>query len=181
MQLVVLLAVGAVVAGLLRGGSLERLANTKFRASPLLIAGLGLQIVFSLWSPEWMAGGLGLGVLIGSNILVLSWLVVNRSLPGIVIAALGLVLNLAVISANGAMPVSPEAARDLGVENLEISGALKHEVADDGTRLVFLCDVIPLPGVGILSLGDLVLAAGIAVLAYAQTRRGPEPEGEASG
>lgn len=176
MQIALVVAVVAVVAGLLRGGSLERVANTRFRAAPLLIAGLGLQIVFGLWSPEWMTDALGLGVLIGSNMLVLSFLVVNRTLPGLVVAAVGLVLNLAVISSNGAMPVSAEAAKAVGAGELEISeGTLKHEVADDDTRLAFLGDVIPIPVVGILSVGDLVLAAGLARLAYSQTRRGPEP------
>ena len=183
MEIALVIAVLAVGAGRLRGGSLERLAGTQFRAFPLLIAGLGVQILFSLWSPPWMTEAVSLGVLIGSNMLVLSFLVVNRMLPGVVIAAVGLVLNLAVISSNGAMPVSPDAARAAGAEDLVISeGAIKHEVLDDDTELGFLGDVIPIPWPGfVISIGDIVLAAGIAVLAYSQTRKGPRPADATSG
>jgi hypothetical protein len=183
MEIALVIAVLAVAAGVLRGGSLERLAATQFRAIPLLVAGLGVQILFSLWSPSWLNEAVSLGALIGSNMLVLSFLVVNRMLPGVLIAAVGLVLNLAVISSNGAMPVSPEAARTAGAEELVISeGAIKHEVLDDDTELGFLGDVIPIPWPGlVISIGDIVLAAGIAVLAYSQTKRGPRPVDATSG
>ena len=171
----------AVVVALLQGGSLERLAATKFRATPLLLFGLALQIVFGFWSPSWMNDAAGLTVLLVSNLFVLVWLIVNRPLPGLLIAAVGLLMNLAVITANGAMPVSADAVRAAGGGELEISeGALKHEVLDDETRLSFLGDIIPLPRLGILSAGDLVLAAGLALLAYRQTRWGESAGGAAS-
>jgi len=173
LEIALVVAIVAVVVALLQGGSLERLADTKFRAVPLLLLGLALQIVFGFWSPSWMTDGLGLAVLIVSNVLVLAWLVANRSLPGLLIAAVGLLMNLAVISANGAMPVSGDAVRAAGGDELEISEeGLKHEVLDDDTRLGFLGDIIPLPALGIWSVGDLVLAAGLALLAYRQTRWG---------
>lgn len=183
MEIALVVAVIAVGVGVLRGGSLEQLAETQFRAIPLLIAGIGLQIPFSLWSPSWVNDVVSLGVLIGSNMLVLSFLVVNRILPGVVIAAVGLVLNLAVISSNGAMPVSPDAARAAGAGELVISeGAIKHEILDDDTELGFLGDVIPIPWPGfVISIGDIVLAGGIAVLAYCQTKSGPRPADAASG
>jgi Family of unknown function (DUF5317) len=177
MEIALLVAVLAVVVALLQGGSLYRLAATSFRAPLLLFGGLGLQIVFGLWSPSWMTDQWGLGVLIGSNLLVLTWLVVNRSLPGLLVAAVGLLMNLTVITVNGAMPVSADAVRAAGGEELEISdSALKHEELDDDTRLGFLGDIIPLPGLGIWSIGDVVLAAGLALLAYRQTRWGDLPD-----
>lgn len=177
-----LVAIVAVVVALLQGGSLERLAATKFRAVPLLLLGLALQIVFGIWSPSWMNDAAGLTVLIVSNLLVLGWLVVNRSLPGLLIAAVGLAMNLAVISANGAMPVSADAVRAAGGDELEIEeGAFKHQELDDDTRLGFLGDIIPLPALGVWSVGDLVLAAGLALLAYKQTKWGGLAAGAASG
>ena len=176
------MAIVAVVVALLQGGSLERLADTRFRAVPLLILGLALQILFGFWSPSWMTDVLGLTVLIVSNVLVLAWMIVNRALPGLLIAAAGLLMNLAVISANGAMPVSSDAVRTAGGDELEISEeGLKHEVLDDDTRLGFLGDIIPIPRVGIWSAGDLVLAAGLSLLAYRQTRWGDPRAGAASG
>ncbi len=135
-EIALVVAIIAVIVALVQGGSLESLADTKFRAVPLLLSGLAFQIVFGVWSPSWMTDGLSLAVLIVSNALVLAWLVVNRSLPGLLIAAVGLLMNLAVISANGAMPVSGEAVRIAGGDELEISEeGLKHEVLDDDTRL----------------------------------------------
>jgi hypothetical protein len=181
-EIALLVAGVAAVVALLQGGSLERLAATKFRAVPLLLLGLAVQILFGFWSPSWMTDAAGLAVLIVSNVFVLSWLIANRSLPGLLVAAVGLLMNLAVISANGAMPVSGDAVRAAGGDELEISEeGLKHEVLDDDTRLGFLGDIIPLPRLGVWSAGDLVLAAGLALLAYRQTRWGESEAGAASG
>lgn len=182
MEIALLVAIVAVVVALLQGGSLERLAATRFRAIPLLLIGLGLQIIFGFWSPSWMTDAAGLTVLLMSNLFVLLWLIVNRTLPGLLLAAVGLLMNLTVITANGAMPVSPDAVRAAGGDELEISeGALKHEALDDDTRLGFLGDIIPVPAVGIWSAGDLVLAAGLALLTYKRTRYGELPADAASG
>jgi hypothetical protein len=179
-EIALLVAILAVVVALLQGGSLERLAGTNFRTVPLLLLGLALQIVFGFWSPSWLTDAWGLAILIGSNALVLGWLIVNRALPGLLIAAVGLLMNLVVIGANGAMPVSGDAVRAAGGDEREIAEAgLKHEVLDDDTRLGFLGDIIPLPGLGIWSVGDLVLAAGLALLAYRQARWG-EPVADAT-
>ena len=175
-----MVAIIAAIVALLQGGSLESLANTKFRAVPLLLLGLAPQIVLGFWSPSWMTDGAGLAALIVSNVLVLAWLILNRSLPGLLIAAVGLLMNVAVISANGAMPVSEDAVRTAGGDELEIEeGDFKHQELDDDTRLGFLGDVIPIPRVGIWSAGDVVLAAGLALLAYRQTRWG-DPRADAS-
>lgn len=182
MEIALLVAIVAVIVALAQGGSLERLAATNFRATSLLLLGLALQIVFGFWSPSWMTDALGLTVLLVSNLFVLAWLVVNRSLPGLLIAAVGLLMNLTVITANGAMPVSADAVRAAGGDELEISeGALKHEVLDDDTRLRWLGDIIPVPAIGIWSAGDLVLAAGLALLAYKRTRWGELTADAASG
>lgn len=182
MEIALLGAIVAVLAALFQGGSLERLARTNFKAVFLLVSGLALQVLFGIWSPSWLTDWGGLTVLVVSNLLVLAWLIANRSLAGLLVAAVGLVMNLAVITVNGAMPVSADAVRAAGGDELEISeGALKHEVLDDETRLSFLADIIPVPGLGILSAGDLVLAAGLALLAYRQTRWGEPAEDAASG
>lgn len=182
MEIALLVAIVTVVVALLQGGSLERLAATKFRATPLLLFGLALQIVFGFWSPSWMTDAAGLTVLLVSNLFVLAWLIVNRTLPGLLIAAVGLLMNLTVITANGAMPVSADAVRAAGGDASEIQeGALKHQEMNDDTRLGFLGDIIPLPALGIWSAGDVVLAVGLALLAYKQTRWGELAADEASG
>jgi hypothetical protein len=77
-----------------------------------------------------------------------------------------------VIAANGAMPVSPDAARVADTE-ITIEG-IGHEPITDDTVLPWLADVIPLPGLRfVVSPGDVVLALGIGRLAYVQALRRP--------
>ena len=60
------------------------------------------------------------------------------------------------------------AARAVGADVAsDTPGDLKHELLDGDTALPWLGDVIPIPGAGlIVSVGDFLLAAGIALLAY---------------
>jgi hypothetical protein len=164
--MLILVAV-ALGAALLRGGSLESLAKTSFRRNPLLFAGLGLQVGAGFWSPEWLTGGAALSVVLASNALVAAWLLFNLRLPGLALALGGLLLNVTVISLNGAMPVSQGAIADARVENSLQDAGLKHEPMNDATALGFLGDVLVVPYLReILSIGDVLLALGIAYLAY---------------
>lgn len=176
------LVAGAIAAGagVLAGGSLDSLAATKLAALPLLFAGLALQLVFLLWDPSWLTDGLSLVVLISSNLLVLVFIWLNRRLAGILLAGVGLVLNLLVISLNGAMPVSSEAARVAGGEDFG-SADIKHALLNEDTVLPWLADVLPIPRLGfVLSVGDVLLILGIAWLTYARTTAGDRAS-EASG
>lgn len=171
--MIITLLVAVVAAGLavLRGGSLDNLAATKFRWVWLLMAGLGAQIGLELWSPPWLDETLGLFVLLFSNALVAVFLIANARLPGIAFAALGMVLNVIVIGANGAMPVSKKALETAGYEGELRDLGSKHELLDDDTRVPWLGDVIPVPYArAVISLGDVVLALGIAQLVYRRTR-----------
>lgn len=171
MIVALLLAIPAVAFAVLRGGSLDRLATTQFRWWWLLAIGLGAQIGVEMWAPDSLGAGGRLAVLLGSNALVAIFLAANHRLPGMIFAAVGLVLNVIVISANGAMPVSTRALESTGFEERIDDLGAKHELLDDDTRLPWLADVIPLPFIRtIISLGDVVLGLGIARLAYSQTR-----------
>jgi hypothetical protein len=180
-EIALVVAAFAAWAGVLAGGSLDSLAATKLVASPLLFAGFALQLLFTFWQPSWMTTELSLAVLVSSNLLVGLFVWLNRRLPGILLAGTGLVLNLLVISLNGAMPVSADAARIAGgAQGLENADS-KHDVLNDDTLLPWLSDVLPVPGVGlVLSVGDVVLVLGIARLTYARTKAGDRTS-EASG
>jgi hypothetical protein len=171
----VALAAVAVVAGLLRRGSMERLASTRFRFLWLLWLGFGIQIGAQIWSPEWLTDGWELTVLLVSNGLVAAFLITNLRLPGVALAGAGLVLNVLVIGLNGAMPVDEDASKSAGIgRSLEQAG-LKHERLDSDTLLPWLGDVLPIAVLReVLSIGDVLLASGIAYLVYARMtqRRG---------
>lgn len=175
MLLALILVVLAAAIGLLRGGSLATLADTKFRWAPVLFAALIVQLGFDLWDPPWLSDAGGLAVLLASHVTVALFFALNWRLPGMSLAAAGFLLNVVVIAANGAMPVSQRAVELAGLENFDEFG-IKHERLEEGTALPWLADVIPFPRTGvIISAGDVLLATGIGWLVYRRTT--PEREG----
>jgi hypothetical protein len=93
----------------------------------------------------------------------------NRGHCGMLVIAVGLMLNLAVVAANGGMPVFEIAARAVGRAGLLVipAGDFVHVVGSAASRLFWLADVLPLPGPGPLRLvaspGDLLLYSGVVV------------------
>lgn len=165
-----LIAVLATVAALFRGGSLDNLASTELRWLPLLFGALIVQVAVDFADPAWLDDTGGLAVLLLTNLVVVAFLALNRHLPGMQLAALGLFLNVVVIAANGAMPVSESAAATVGLADELQDPGVKHEVLDSDTKLGFLGDVIPIPVLNkLISVGDVVLALGIGLLAYRRT------------
>ncbi|HVM34006.1 MAG TPA: DUF5317 domain-containing protein [Actinomycetota bacterium] len=175
MLILVVVLVGAAALGVGRGGSLESLAETSFRWSWLIFAGLFLQLGTDLLNPPWLERPGMLAVVFASNALIAIFLVANHRLPGMRIALGGLVLNLAVIAVNGAMPVSPRAAEIARLPPPRRDVELKHEPVSEDTLLAWLGDQIPVPRAkSVLSLGDLVLYLGVARLVYVRTRAAAE-------
>jgi hypothetical protein len=160
----------AVVASYARGGRLHRFADAPLRWSWLLFAGVALQAITDLGTARGLlpsAGWSSYGLLLASQLLVVGWVVANWHLSGTRLVTLGLGLNALVIAANGAMPVDPDAIRALGIDGATVSGG-KHVLLDDGTRLPWLADIWPLPPLrSIISVGDVVLAAGLIPLTHA--------------
>ncbi len=160
------LAIVVAIIGLLRGGSFEALARTRFRLPEILFAGLLVQIALDVWQPEWMSDELSLALLLASYAAVVVFLIVNRTLPGLALAGVGIALNMVVIGLNGAMPVSQTAAEISGVQGAFVAEG-KHEPLTDETLLAPVADVIPLPGLKqVISLGDVFLALGMAWLVH---------------
>jgi hypothetical protein len=162
-----LLAVGV---SYVRGGRMHRVADAPLRWSGLLFAGVAVQVFVDVGAVRGFlpsAGGASYGLLLASQLLVLGWVVANWHLPGTKLVTIGLALNALVIGANGAMPVDPAAIQALGIEGATVSGG-KHVLLDDATRLPWLADIWPLPPLrSIISVGDVVLAAGLIPLAHA--------------
>ena len=173
MEVALIVAIAAALVGLRKGGSLHALAYTHFRAPLLLLAGLVLQLGLNLWEPEWLTDDLALALLLSSNAIVASFIAVNQKLPGMLLIAMGLALNVAVITANRAMPVSAQAAEQSGATTVVGDAGIKHEALDEDTVLPWLGDVIPVPGLRlVLSVGDLLLDAGMSKLLYVRTLSG---------
>lgn len=173
MGLVVVTLAVALCAGKLLGGNLTRLAGLPWRGWPLLAAAFLVELTGAVTSGWWYPASLAL-----CAVLVLAFLVRNRAVPGVALVCLGLLLNAAVVAANGAMPVSRPAATSVGVDLRAVAAGAdpRHEIAGAGTRLARLGDVLPVPWPGrgeVASPGDAVTALGLALLVVAGMRRAP--------
>lgn len=179
MSLALILLVLGLASGLARGGKVSNLGRVRFRYAALVLAGLTLQIATEVtagfMNPGSRLGDRGLAVLCASYVLLAAFVTANRRLPGAMAIGAGLVLNLAVIAANGGMPVSIDAARVAGVEpEAYLRSAVKHREMLPGTPLGLLGDVIPIPFLRtVVSIGDVVLSAGIFRLVDSLVRYAP--------
>jgi hypothetical protein len=114
-------------------------------------------------------------------IALLVFLFINRTVFGVQMLMIGLVLNLLVIGANGGrMPADPRALIATGqsaqAQLLEENRtAANCVIMSEDTHLNFLGDRIVLPLLGTLgaaySAGDLVALAGEAALVYGMVRK----------
>lgn len=126
---------------------------------------------------------LAVGLLTGTAIVfgsllatagALLWLAMNPDLGGRRLIAAGMLLNAVAIVANGGMPVDPVAAA-AAVPDARISGG-RHILLDEGTTMAWAVDRIPLPPLGIVvSIGDILLAIGVAALVYRGSRLSISP------
>lgn len=172
----------AIAASYARGGRLTRIAEADLRTPTLLFAGLALQLGVDVAAGRgWLAAATTESwlLLLLSQVLVVAWLVRNRHLPGVPLVALGLLMNAAVIAANGAMPVDPRAIEALGLAALEVPLG-KHTLLTESSRLPWLADIWAIrPLRSIISPGDVVLAVGLLPLTHElMTWRHGEPRPE---
>ncbi len=182
----ILLVLG-LVAGLARGGKLSNIATASFEKSWLVFVGLAIQVSAELYAAfvdgSLREGGRGIAILAFSYIFLITFVILNRRLPGAWLIAAGLGLNLLVIIPNGGMPVSLRASAVAGFDpSSYLDSAVKHREMGPDTVLWFLGDVIPMPFIKkIVSVGDLVLGLGIFVLIERLVRYSPKrlrPAGE---
>jgi hypothetical protein len=167
--LVIALVVGAI-GGWVSGGRIGNLAHLRVRYWPLLFGALALELVLGSAPREarW-------ALAVADGIAVAGWFLINRGLrrrtTGPLLMAGGTILNSVVMAANGGMPVSRRALAMAGFPsstNVAHGHLYKHVAMTASTHLRFLGDVIPLSPVRmVVSVGDLVMLAGIAVIVTA--------------
>lgn len=166
----------AIYLGYLFGGRLYKIESLRPRWWGLVIAGLAVQFVPL---PE---GATGTDLIVRTAVLTLSYTLlvtfaaINLRMPGMMLVLIGLAGNFAVIAINGGMPVSAEALRNSGqeeiLEMLQGEGSDKHHLLTDDDQLTFLADVIAVrPPIGqAISVGDLFIYAGLVWLVVAAMR-----------
>ncbi|MEP6696075.1 MAG: DUF5317 family protein [Pseudonocardiales bacterium] len=178
MALIVCSIVVALVVARLAGGQLSSVERLPAHGLLLLAAAMALLAVGLIVGWLGLPAGPCYAVALGlSGVLVGRFMLVNRSLTGTGLIAAGLLLNAMVVGLNAAMPVSAHAAARAGV-GVAAVGDRWHTVAGSHTRLRPLGEVIavPLPlWPEVDSLGDLLVAAGLAQLVFMALR--PPPYG----
>lgn len=173
----------AFALGFALRGSLRGFENAGLRAWGLAAAGLALQFAPL---PTGTAGrdlAARIAVLGASYALLVSFTVLNRRMRGIPLVLIGLLLNAAVILANGGMPVSERAIRASGQEDMleafTRQGATKHHLMTEDDVLRPLGDItgVPPPIRQVVSVGDFFIYGGIVWFVVAAMRGRARPAG----
>ncbi|MGH2595322.1 MAG: DUF5317 family protein [Actinomycetota bacterium] len=179
MRLILLTVVAATVVGLIAGGTFRDFPSAKLRWWGLALAGAVLQFIPS-------RGATAMVLLLASFAALIAFAIVNVHAPGFGLILAGLALNALVIAVNQGMPVTRHALvasnQTATLDDLIHNGGAKHHLADGGTSLEPLGDVIPLgaPIDQTISIGDTCVQLGTAwFIVFAMPRRHPkiaEPE-----
>lgn len=162
----------ALVAGVLMGGRIPRLANLDLRWPLFLFLAFGIRVGAQLLDRTDLPQADSAGSLaLAAYVLLLVWLWFNRHVPGLEIAGIGVAANAIPVLVNaGRMPVWDMGLRIAGLSPADLEGNSFHfilkadTVGDFVIRAGPMGDVIPLPIPfirDVVSIGDLLLALGI--------------------
>ena len=156
-MLFVMVLVG-VVAGLVRP------RRTRFgtpRAVVVVFAAAVAQIVSIATT-----GVMHTALLATSVVLGLLWIALQRRHLASVLLGVGAALNVAVVTANGGMPVDSGALARVGRRDVDVTRGFlyKHVPMTSDTRLSWLGDRIPVPiQRNVISVGDVLMAVAICL------------------
>lgn len=160
--------VAGVLVGTLAGGRIAALADLRIRWLGIAVAGLAFQLALFSEPVAERVGAAGPILYVASTAVVFVVLLRNLDLPGLPVVAMGAALNLLAIVANGGyMPSDPAAWHALtGVAAVPTDDFSNSALMGPGTALPWLADVFvlprPVPLANVFSLGDVIIAVGIA-------------------
>ncbi len=157
------------ITGWLRRGKIRRLAGLTLPGWSLAVLALAIQLVIMIsFNCGWAFISPAVPYLhLISYAPLLGFVYLNRNHRGMLLIGLGLLLNLIVIAANkGFMPVNPSLLTPpLQEELLSGAGSPLHTALTDEAVFPLLCDQIRIPYRldKVISIGDILLGAGIAI------------------
>lgn len=153
---------GVLLTAISRRNPLLLIKHLSFRAPALLLISFFLQILLSVY--------VNLGhppiplLLEGTFIAMIVGLLLNRSISGVKLIAIGSLLNvIALIAHGGLMPVSSEAMHAIGRDSYTLFGADARHQAMGESKLWWLGDWIPFLH-HVFSPGDLLVGFGLIQL-----------------
>lgn len=159
------LVIGLLV-GYATGGRLGRLAHLPILWPWLALGAFAAQAVLFALPTSGPLDAVGPPLYVATTALVLATVVRNLALPGLALMAAGGASNLAAIVANdGHMPADPNA---LALAGRTVSAGFSNSITVPDPRLAPLTDIFALPSwvpfANVFSVGDVLIAAGIAVV-----------------
>ncbi len=174
----------ALAIAVLIGGDVRRLSQIRIRHIELLLAAFAVKVAVALLgtSHTQMAVTVARPLNVIGAVLLLAVVWFNRRIPGALLFGTGLTLNLIVIVAFvGRMPVLLPHDAD---PNSPVLALLRggfdplHVALDHPQGLWFIGDILTIPSIGghssLVSIGDLLMAAGVAWLIIRCSQRSPE-------
>jgi hypothetical protein len=160
----------AMLSPLLAGRWSARLLLHRWR-HPLLIWGTLVLQVFVIEAP--LPDALASVLHVATYALALAFLVVNRDLPGVLVVGAGAALNGVTIALNGG--VLPASAAAIAATGVDRDGEFANSAVVADPVLPWLGDMFawpaPLPLANTFSLGDVLIAVGVAMAAWSGTQR----------
>jgi hypothetical protein len=173
MFLLYAIAIGLLVGLALRGRPAGP-TPLEFRWGFLAIGGFAVQIALFAGPISDRVGDFGPVIYVWSTAAVLVAVLRNVRIPGLAIVALGAVSNLIAIIANGGyMPASASAAAAAG---RTAASTYSNSAVLDNAVLAPLTDIFVLPRwlpfSNVFSIGDVLIAVGIAVAIVVAMRSG---------
>jgi len=163
-----------LVLGFALGGDVRSLAEIRFKWGPVILAGLLLQVILFTPAVAERVGDLGPWLYVGSTVAVFATVARNWRIPGLPIVIAGAASNLLAIVANGGyMPASIAAMESVGKAP---PPGYSNSVLLINPTLGPLTDIFALPHwlpmANVFSIGDVLIAAGVAwaIVAAMRTR-----------
>jgi hypothetical protein len=152
-----------IIAGLLVGGKLDRLADLRLRWAPLALLGLIVQVALFADPVSSAVGDLAPAIYVASTVAVLIAVVRDVTVPGMAVIAIGAASNLAAILANGGyMPADPAALASV----VGLAPGYSNSVVVTDPALRPLTDLYALPPAfpfaNVFSAGDVFIGLGVA-------------------
>ena len=171
-MLYVYIIIISILIGLFRKGTLSNLTQISLKRIELLILACLIQggLVFFGTRKVKIVLDYSSYALIFSYMVLLLAVWYNKQLKGMNIITLGIILNFAVIIANGGhMPVLLSSLYRVGLDDfaliLKEGNYVTHTLITEKTLGAFLADVIPLPppfpDPSVVSVGDFLMFCGV--------------------
>jgi hypothetical protein len=174
----------ALAIAVVIGGDVRRLSQLRIRHIEVLLAAFAVKVAVALLGTvhSQIAVTIARPLNVIGALLLLTVVWFNRRIPGAILFGTGLTLNLIVILAfGGRMPVLLPHDAD---PNSPVLALLKagldplHVALDHPQGLWFIGDILTIPSIGghssLVSVGDLLMAAGVAWLIIRCSQRSPE-------